>query len=151
MTPKEKAKDKRLQKKYGWTLERYNKLEEFQHGLCAICGRPLNGRGNVDHFHFKITVGRLGELENRDYPNCKWRASTWIDDRFFQASATTKKEAIQDCKNLVLPHSVRGLLCPGRHGRAGQGCCNRLLGRVDNPEWLEKARAYLLDPPARKI
>lgn len=42
--------------------------------------------------------------------------------------------------------SVRGLLCGGRW--AG---CNRRLGRVDNPDWLEKVLKYLHNPPAHSV
>ncbi len=49
-------------------------------------------------------------------------------------------------KDIPKRMTVRGLLCGGR--RAG---CNRKIGRVDNPEWLEKVLVYLRNPPARII
>lgn len=38
---------------------------------------------------------------------------------------------------------VRGLLCAGRW--VG---CNRLIGKIDSVEWLERVIAYLKNPPA---
>lgn len=43
-------------------------------------------------------------------------------------------------------NTVRGLLCGGRW--AG---CNRKLGRLDKAEWLEAARDYVLNPPAKEV
>lgn len=139
-TPQERAKDKRLQKNYRWTLLRYRALERVQEGKCGICGREVkNAPMNVDHFHFKITTRRTALQRG-------WAAETIIDGKKFFASAKTKVEAMQRLKDIALPHSVRGLLCPGRY----RGC-NRLLGRIDDIEWLEKTLAYLRNPPARKL
>jgi len=148
MTPREKAKDKRLQKNYGISLWHWGMIYGIQDGRCAICGRPLNSKANVDHEHFKITASRT---PNPEMFSLKWRAETTIRGETIVGYATTKTVAIENARKIALPRSVRGLLCPGRHGKAGRGCCNRLLGRVDNIEWLEKAAAYLKNPPTRSL
>ena len=137
MTLKEKAKDKRLQKKYGWTLSQYKALLELQDGKCGICGRVLGENANVDHEHFQVPT-----IKTKN----DWLA--WSTLKVFHVvQGKTKAEAIAKAKQAAMPLSVRGLLCPGRHYRG----CNRLLGRVDNVQWLEKAIAYLQDPPARRL
>ena len=143
MTPEEKKlqdRAKRLWKNYRITLERYEQIFAVQNGCCAICGRhqstftrPLQ----VDHYHFKVVAIRATN---------GWAASTTLQDgTIIYTTHKTKAKAEEDCRDLALPLSVRGLLCPGRY----MGC-NRLLGRVDRPQWLENAHTYLLDPPAKK-
>jgi hypothetical protein len=58
----------------------------------------------------------------------------------------TKDKAIADVKRQATPASIRGLLCPGRYTG-----CNRLMGRVDKPDWLRKVIHYLENPPADKV
>jgi hypothetical protein len=157
--PQEQAKAKRILKTYGWTWDMYWALGVKQGWRCAICGRTatssaLNGQLdglNIDHTHFKVLARRLDPVVDRALfgLNFRWLASTTVNEHEIQKYAKTKQVAIDAVKADALPLSVRGLLCPGRHGKAGQGCCNRLLGRVDNPDWLEKARNYLLNPPAK--
>jgi hypothetical protein len=123
---------------------------------CAICGRSasnstLNGQLdglNIDHRHFSIKSQRVA-CSDQDFVGGKWMAE--VNEFAIRVYSDTKKAAVAKARELALPKSVRGLLCPGRHGKAGHGCCNRLLGRVDNPEWLEKARNYLLDPPTKGL
>jgi Recombination endonuclease VII len=145
MTPKEKAKDKRLQSTYGITLEEYNKILEIQGGCCAACGRPataFNTSLNVDHEHFKVIT--IKEKTGH------WRGEVTVLGKSFWTWGNTKQEAIDNAKKGFTKYSVRGLLCPGRHGPAGT-CCNRNIGRIDKPVWLRKVLAYLEDPPARKV
>lgn len=151
MTPQEKAKDKRLWKTYRWTLTMYNALGDLQGWKCAGCGREFKDRqGNLDHEHLKVETYRI--ITDYPFPEKKWQAAVkFSDGRTYCGYGKTKVEAISDVKEKALPASVRGLLCPGRHGRAGHGCCNRLLGRVDCIWWLEAMVRYLKDPPARKI
>jgi hypothetical protein len=43
-----------LKRRYGITIEQYDTMVEKQGGLCAICGKPPNGRWKrlaVDHCH----------------------------------------------------------------------------------------------------
>jgi hypothetical protein len=56
MNKREKAKDARLRREYNITLEHYNKVLKLQGGVCAICKRKYNKKGelmrlNVDHDH----------------------------------------------------------------------------------------------------
>jgi hypothetical protein len=140
MTPQEKAKDKRLQKCYGWTLGMYYDLLKLQNGRCAICGRlPKDKPLNVDHYHFRVIAERM-----KDSCVGKWVAS--VLELGVIEYGQTKIEAVEKATKFALPLSVRGLLCPGRH----RGC-NRLLGRVDDSVWLWKALAYIENPPARAI
>lgn len=48
--------------------------------------------------------------------------------------------------DLPKKQTVRGLLCGGRW--AG---CNRKLGKIDDPEWLQKVLDYVLNPPAQQM
>ena len=53
-THKDELKNKLLQRLYGITLEKYNKLFETQSGCCAICGRhqsELKISLHIDHDH----------------------------------------------------------------------------------------------------
>ena len=52
---------KRWLKKYGLTLEQYERMLASQGGGCAVCGGPPNGRGafHVDHDHESGTVRGL--------------------------------------------------------------------------------------------
>lgn len=145
-TSEQKAADraKRLWNNYRITPERYEEIARKQNHRCAICGRhaseftqPLQ----VDHFHFKILVHKV----LTDYPDIQWtwEAQTQIENLILTQRASTKTAAIAALKNIALPRSVRGLLCPGRY----RGC-NRLLGHVDRVQWLEKAITYLTNPPA---
>ena len=54
MTKEEKARDYKLRKRYGITLEEYNRLLESQGNKCAICGKPAEEEKQalaVDHNH----------------------------------------------------------------------------------------------------
>jgi len=150
-TPQERAKDKRLQKNYGWTLRKVQSLERIQEGRCGICGRVPKPGGaplNVDHIHFRVTMSRCADILTEHWE--KWPVKGWkaevleLDRPAFYAK--TKVEAHRLAYDDALPHSVRGLLCAGRY----RGC-NRLLGRIDNIRWLEKTLAYLRNPPAKKL
>jgi Recombination endonuclease VII len=138
--PQERAKAKRLYKAYRWTWAMYWALGVKQGWKCAICGRTAkNAPLNVDHEHFKIHVGRNG--------SGLWEASTMVAGRFIVGPPRKfKKEAVDEIWEAAIPLSVRGLLCPGRH----RGC-NRLLGRVDSPEWLAAALEYVKNPPAKDL
>ncbi len=150
MTSQEKARDKRLQKTYGWTLEMVNALSAAQGHRCAACGRfakemPLN----VDHKHFKVKAERRvdeGSPLKYSKPFKYWLATTEINGRIFAGTAKTKKEAVAIVKKAAMPYSVRGLLCAGRY--AG---CNRKLGRIDDPVWLRRSADYLENWPSRQV
>ncbi len=48
-----------LKRDYGLSVDRYNAMLEFQGGDCAICGKPMTGRKNVDHDHITGKVRGL--------------------------------------------------------------------------------------------
>jgi len=145
LTPKEKAKDRRLWKNYRWTLEMYNRLGELQGWKCAGCGKHVSEKSlNLDHYHFKIKLNKLSGYSDGDF---KWFAETEIDGKLFSSNGRTQKIARQKLKDQALPVSVRGLLCAGRHGLG----CNTKLGRIDYPDWLRTMATYLENPPARQI
>jgi hypothetical protein len=143
---KERERGKRLYKNYRWTNEMYSALDNKQGHVCAACGQPPKEGGMplvVDHEHFKIVFQRVYD---------GWTTSvSFKDGRTCHGFGKTKAAAKADVENIALPMSVRGLLCPGRHGKAGHGSCNRLIGRVDNVEWLKKVIHYLENPPAKSI
>lgn len=139
---KDRERDKRYRKAYRIGLDTYNLIGEIQGWKCADCGRPVSDFTvplQVDHEHLKITFShRAGG----------WKAETFIRWRQLRVSdiGTTQKEAKERVLRVALPLSIRGLLCPGRHTG-----CNRLLGRIDKPEWLRTSLAYLENPPAGRI
>ena len=156
---KNREKAKRLWKAYRWTWAMYQALGAKQDWKCGICSRSAGNSAldgqldglNLDHVHFHVRSLRLGaSAPARCIEGLKWMATV---DEFpeIEIYGLTKKGTEAAAREIALPKSVRGLLCPGRHGKAGHGCCNRLLGRVDNPDWLEKARNYLLNPPAKGL
>ena len=167
MTNEEKKlrdRDKRLRATYGITLEQYNQILEAQDGKCATCGRPATAFSvslAVDHEHFKVVSARctpenhyLGQADgdevSKEYQT-GWIAVAKLSHEILPWRwAKTKDKVIELAKNEAMPYSVRGLLCPGRHGPAGT-CCNRNMGRIDNPVWLRSVLRYLEDPPARKV
>lgn len=153
-----RERGKRLYKNYRWTNEMYDALFAIQGGVCAACGQPPKEGGMklvVDHYHFKIQVKRalfpFGKIGSGiDDLKLGWEASCpeLSPNRWW---GKTKKDTIRMAKDMLLPLSVRGLLCPGRHGKAGHGSCNRLIGRIDNISWLKKVVHYLENPPAKKV
>lgn len=148
MTPQEKARDKRLRKIYGWSLEMVNALSEIQGHRCAACGREAKSMPlNVDHIHFHITAMRgprtLGEAGIKEFEG--WNA-TCIEIPIGYFWAKTKVRAMALARQAALPLSVRGLLCAGRY--AG---CNRKLGRIDDPVWLRRCADYLDNWPSRQV
>lgn len=139
MTPQEAARDKRLRKTYGWTLEMVEALSEAQGHRCAACGRekkvmPLN----VDHIHFRVMSAKIADGN--------WYAWTEFDGMRFDSVQRFKKDAVSTVKLRAMPYSVRGLLCAGRY--AG---CNRKLGRIDDPVWLRRCADYLEKWPSRQV
>ena len=141
---KRQDKAKRVQKTYKITLETSEAISTEQKNCCGICGRPETDFKyglNIDHVHFKVHAERVPLIR-------MWKAWTEVQGIEISRLAPNKQLAIQAVKDAALPLSVRGKLCPGRHGPVG---CNRLLGRVDRIDWLERAIAYLKNPPALKV
>lgn len=134
-------RDKRYRAKYYVGVEFYDALLAAQDGKCGACGRPYTDftvSMNVDHFHFKVRYARIADGN--------WYAWTEFDGKRFDAVQRIQKDAIALVKRRATPHSIRGLLCPGRYTG-----CNRLMGRIDKPEWLRNVLHYLENPPAKKV
>lgn len=63
-THKAQKADAALRRKHGMTLAQRNQMEQAQHGLCAVYGKPPSGKGrnsklHVDHDH---TTGEVRAL-----------------------------------------------------------------------------------------
>lgn len=146
-------REKRYLKKYGIGLDTYNLILTAQHFMCGACGRPASSFTTplqIDHEHFKVTAVRTIYVTGYPPPELKWKARTTVQGQYMEWYDKTKERAISVLKEHAMPYSIRGLLCPGRHGPAGT-CCNRNMGRIDKPEWLKKVVYYLENPPARKV
>ena len=73
-TPARQTASSRLQKKYGITLDDYDRMLKKQHGGCAICGRKAkNRRLDVDHSH------RTGKVRGILCHRCN-RGLSWYND-----------------------------------------------------------------------
>ena len=145
-------------KKYTIDEKFYVDLYNLQHGKCAVCGKePLPGGMPlvIDHKHFRVKVAKndgaawfgmvqMNGMAQYDRFGGGWCAMADLDSVVVWQWAKTKDAAIAAAKKAGMKYSIRGLLCPGRWSG-----CNRLMGRVDNIEWLEKTLAYLRKPPAR--
>jgi len=130
------AKDRRLQKLYGITLETYQHMLLMQDGVCAICKHPPSTKSlAVDHDHkwkyFKVLVdeicagrfiARLGGCSNTTYA-------------ILRGYGQTKRDARARLKGLLKRASVRGLLC--------FSCNGGLRKYRDNPEYLANAASYI--------
>lgn len=147
MTDEEKKlrdREKRLLKNYGISLVQYAAILAAQDCKCGACGRPSSDFTiplNVDHFHYKVTTTKTPGVK----PTV-WFAATVINGLTIIRHGKTKTQAVESLHEAAKPQSVRGLLCPGRYTG-----CNRLMGRIDKPEWLRKVIQYLENPPARKV
>jgi hypothetical protein len=146
LAKKRAERDKRYRAKYYVGIEFYDALLAAQDGKCGACGRPHTDFSvslNVDHFHFRVLAQRLPP----SHPlGMRWYAFTQFDGQKFEGFAPTKASAIELVKRRATPHSIRGLLCPGRYTG-----CNRLMGRIDRPDWLKRVVHYLENPPAKKV
>ena len=149
---KRRDRDKRYHRDFNIGIEFYDAILAEQGGCCGACGRPATAFTvslNIDHEHFRVVTERVIEITGRipGELNLRWRAYTTLKDgRTWEKYAKTQKQAIYGLKRLVLPHSIRGLLCPGRYTG-----CNRLMGRIDRIDWLEKVLNYLKNPPAKRL
>lgn len=57
---KDRIRDNQLRRNYGITLDDYNRLNNEQNGVCAICRQPeVNKQLSVDHDHKTGKVRRL--------------------------------------------------------------------------------------------
>lgn len=141
---RDRAKDKRLQRKYGITLAERNERERNQEGKCKVCGGPLNAFGPcaVDHFHFRVRAFRNQEPALLSL-KLKWHAQGYneLGQVILVKHAWTKAQAIADVKQEMLPWSVRGLLC--FKCNYGIGCVERFFDAAAHPENLFPVVDYL--------
>ena len=109
-----RAQDKRLQRKYGITLEERDNRARQQNHNCKICRGSLVAYGHacVDHFHFPIDVCRVDEMDAAP-AGMKWIARVYNERKHLHAVAfgITKTGARAEVKKMCGPWSVRGLLC----------------------------------------
>jgi hypothetical protein len=146
---KRRDRDKRYRKSFYVGIEFYDALLAEQDYKCGACGRPASDFTvslNIDHEHFTIKHEQV-TTPDLIAINLRWRAYTFLKDgRTWESYAKTQKQARADLKAKVMPHSIRGLLCPGRYTG-----CNRLMGRIDKPNWLRKVLEYLENTPASRV
>jgi Recombination endonuclease VII len=140
---KERAKDKRLQSKYGITLADRNKLAEDQKHLCACCGNSLEKYGppHVDHYHFKVIAVRYFDPITNSRNG--WEAQGFNETRHVVCfrREKTKRAAIAAVKKIMMPWSVRAILCVKCN--RGLGTIERFFDAAAHPENLRKVIEYL--------
>jgi Recombination endonuclease VII len=123
-------RDKYLKRKYGISLEEYNKLLKKQNGRCAICkSLPKTRSLAVDHNHkFKYIKIKTLKVGNDWYARSdKPVVLCFCGDK--------RNEAIQALRAELKRLSVRGLLCHR---------CNRGLQNFRDDEFiLTKAVQYI--------
>ena len=133
---RERAKDKRIQSKFGITLADRNRRAEEQGHKCKICGGPLDAYGppNIDHFHFYVKAARCPD---------GWEAQSFDERRqvVYSRRAKTKAAAIECVKRDTMPWSIRGLLC--FKCNRGLGSIERFFDAARTPENLLSVIAYL--------
>jgi hypothetical protein len=130
----DQQRDKYLRRKYGISLEDYQRMLEEQDGKCWICRRPPGTRSlAVDHDHkakrIKVDVLRLAG-------GVLWRAKAWYRGQFWYSyELPQKRKTIQHVREQLKKASVRGLLCPH--------CNSGLRKYSDLAERFERAALYL--------
>lgn len=150
-----RAKDKRIQSKFGITLADRNRRAEEQNHLCKICGGQLEryGPAHLDHFHFFVSAQRY--LNGPDKGTLKiWQADGFDEHREIICTryAPTRKQAIADVKKVMMPWSIRALLCSKCN--RGLGYVERFFGAARYPEILDYIKMYLearLNLPLTKL
>ena len=136
---RDRAKDKRLQSKYGITLARQNEIRAEQNNQCKTCKVDFTAENPpcTDHFHFKVDAHKFGKH--------KWHAYS-MDERgpvsaISSGIHSTKAAAVAEMKRIMAPRSVRGLLC--RKCNRGLGYIERFFNAARRPENLLPVIEYL--------
>jgi hypothetical protein len=134
---KDRAKDKRLQSKYGITLARQNELRAEQNNRCKICRVEFTSENPpcTDHFHYQITARKLGP-KNWQVTGC----CETIQSAISSACHPTKVAAVTAMKKSMAPRAVRGLLC--RKCNRGLGYIERFFNAARRPENLVPVLEY---------
>jgi hypothetical protein len=131
----ERAKDLRLQRKYGITLEDYKAMLALQDNRCAICLRlqeTFKQSLSVDHDH-KFDHIKVETFKRADGD---WFAQATVRPEFVViGEGQGKSDAIASVRRQLKYYSVRGALC---------NFCNRGLKFYnDDPVRLFNAAQYL--------
>ncbi len=132
MTAEDKRRDAYYRRKYGISLDDYERMDFIQNRVCAICHRPpTKNRLAVDHWHgwkyVKLNTTRVGsEWLSVAYEN-QAKEISW--------AGKTKSEAIRGLRKMLQKKSVRGLLC--------FSCNSGLRKYADDPNRFEAAAEYL--------
>lgn len=143
-TPEERLRtqDKRLQLKYGITLDDRNARLREQGNKCKCCGRPFDDKYKpfVDHFHFRVEASR--HFDTLIMADSGWDAQGYDEQGMVLCirHAATKVAAIAAVKRILLPWSVRGCLCVKCN--RGIGAIERLFDAAKHPDNLLPVIAY---------
>jgi hypothetical protein len=134
-TTQERAKDLRLQREHGISLEDYKAMLKAQDNRCAVCGRSqetFKQSLSVDHDH---TFDHI-KVESFKRADGDWCAQAMVRPGFVViGSGKTKPDAIASVRRELKRHSIRGALC---------NFCNRGLKFYnDDPFRLFNAAEYL--------
>lgn len=99
-----KMRGNHLIKKYGITLEDYDRLFQWQQGLCAICCQPFKGSAHVDHdhatgkvrgllcFRCNSTIGKMLDSETLLKRAIDYIRSSYNNDIVYITKHITRKE-----------------------------------------------------------
>lgn len=137
----DKRRNRDLLKKYGITLEEYNKMLAEQDGACKICGSHPTGRPlHVDHWHallyWKLRSTRTDDgwlVESNDEVN--------LMPLKISVRAKKKTDALKEARRQLLRLSIRGLICWRDNSALRWG--------KDDPVILRSAAKYLEDYHAK--
>lgn len=141
---KDHTKDLRLQRRYGITLARQNKIRAEQDNRCKICRVEFaeDNPPNTDHYHFKIVAKR--SLYGNPGPKqifYGWTACGVLEDgQTCVMWGKTKAVAISQVRTELAPRSIRGLLC--RKCNRGLGYIERFFDGARHPENLLPVLEY---------